>query len=70
MDKFNKFCEKYGTALWQLTAAIWFYVEFFSNQGIYSLLGAGVFWTVLAIIEFVRISIRKEPKSKETKGKK
>ncbi len=28
MEKFNEFCEKYEAPLWQVAAAIWFFVEY------------------------------------------
>ena len=60
MEKFNKFCEKYDTCLWQIAASIWFFVEYFCNREIYSLLGAGVFWVVLAILEAIKIKLGKK----------
>ena len=70
MDKFNSFCEKYEVALWMVAAAIWFYVEFATNNLIGSLFGAGVVWTVLAIIEFARIYLKNKPENKGSKKSK
>ena len=60
MKKINNFCEKYEIPLWQLAATIWFFVEFFCNQKVESLLGDGFFWMFLAILEFIRIKIKKK----------
>ena len=64
MDKFNSFCEKYETVLWQAVAALWFYVEFFCNKGVESLFGDGVFWTVFAIVEAIAITVKSKKKNK------
>lgn len=65
MEKFNKFCEKYITSFWIAVAAIWFYVEFATHPEISSLLVDSIIWTVLAIIEAIRISTKKETKGKK-----
>ncbi len=55
MDKFNEFCEKYEIVLWQLCAAIWFFVEFACNQKNSSILWDGIIWVAFAIVEYIRI---------------
>ena len=62
MKKFNEFCEEYEASLWQLCAAIWFFVEYFCNRDVETLFGAGVFWTVLAIFDFIQKKLRKNKK--------
>ncbi len=65
MSKFNKFCEKYEVALWISVAAIWFFIEYFCNNSIQSLLGDGIFWTIFAIFEFIRIARKDKSKDKK-----
>ena len=60
MEKFNNFCEKYEVFLWQLVAALWFFVEYFCNREVYSLLGAGIFWVVIAIFTAIAKKTRKK----------
>ena len=60
MKKFNDFCEKYETSLWLLCASIWFFVEYFCNQGVNSLLWDGIFWIAFAVEEFIRKAMKKK----------
>ncbi len=58
MKKFNEFCEKYEASLWQLIAAIWFFIYYFLGIEKDALFGAGVFWLFLAVIDFVQKKLR------------
>lgn len=60
MKKFNNFCEKYESPLWQLIASIWFFIEYFRNKEINSLLNAGIFFAVFAIFDIIRIKLSKK----------
>ena len=65
---YNKFCEKYEVALWIAVAALWFYVSYFTDAHIDSILGSAVFWTVMSIFEFVRIYLKGRQDEKSTKN--
>ena len=60
MKKSDDFFAKYEMVLWQIIAAVWFFIEYFCHKEIYSLLRAGVFWVVIAIFEIVRINRKKK----------
>ena len=61
MKKLNDFCVQYEASIWQLIAAIWFFVYYFMGTEKSALFGAGVFWLVMAVLDFVQ----KKMKSKK-----
>ena len=46
MEKFNNFVEKYEVPLWQILAALSFFVEFILNKKVPALFGEGVFFCI------------------------
>ena len=60
MKKFNEFCEKYEASIWQLIAAISFFLYYFLGAEKDELFAAGVFWLILAIIDFMQKKLRKK----------
>ncbi len=56
----NKFFEKYEVALWMCVAAIWFFAGLIEKTDITTFaISGGCFWLVFAIIEFIRIKMKK-----------
>lgn len=62
----NDFYKRYGVACWMLVAAFWFYVGFFTSpMPIDFLWISGLVWTVMALIECIRVYVVEKKAAKK-----